>query len=160
MKVEQKKLGQNRELIFSGIINELFINQLYIFIARKTSHVFLIKSKLKRSKLKGEWKKGWIIFKNNNKKFQIFQKCFQNVRLFSITLFFIRISKITQVVSCVRGGHSIMLVICKVLVFTKFHFHEPFYLYVNYFTCFVFAETNNEDGSWCKWNGRQVNCKR
>ena len=40
MNVEQKKLGQTRELIsFSGIINELFINQLHIFIARKTSHV-------------------------------------------------------------------------------------------------------------------------
>ena len=64
-------------------------------------------------------------------------------RMFSCFLLhsvFIRTSKITQVVSCVRGGHRIMLVICKVLVFTKFYFYEPFYFYVNYFIWFCFCK--------------------
>ena len=69
-------------------------------------------------------------------------------RMFScfLLLFFIRTSKITQVVSCVGGGHRIMLVICKVLVFTKFHFYEPFYFYVNYFTWFCFCR--NKQRGW------------
>ena len=41
-------------------------------------------------------------------------------------------------------GHKIMLVICKVLVFRKFYFYEPFYFVKIILRGFVFAET----GGW------------
>ena len=52
----------------------------------------------------------------------------------------------TKIVLCVGGGYRIMLVICKVLVFTTFYFYEPFYFYVNYFTRFCFCR--NKQRGW------------
>ena len=82
----------------------------------------------------------------DNTKFRYSKNLFRMFSCFLLHSVFIRTSKITQVVSCVRGGHRIMLVICKVLVFTKFHFYEPFYFYINYFTWFCFCR-NKQQGS-------------
>ena len=43
------------------------------------------------------------------------------------------------------GGHRIMPVICKVSVFRKFHFYEPFYFVKIILRGFVFAEIGLSD---------------
>ena len=56
-------------------------------------------------------------------------------------------------------GHRIMLVTCKVLVFRKFYFYEPFYFVKIILRGFV-LQKQEEDGFWSKWKGRHSNGKR
>ena len=125
-----------------------------IFIARKTSHVcftkprFLNKIKTEKVKTKTWIKKGINHLQKQQtiRNFRYSKNVFRMFSCFLLQSVFIRTSKITQVVSCVGGGHRIKLVICKVLVFRKFHFYEPFYFYVNYFIWFCFCR--NKQRGW------------
>ena len=51
----------------------------------------------------------------------------------------------TQIVLCMGRGHRIMPVICKVSVFRKFYFYEPFYFVKIILRGFVFAEIGLSD---------------